>query len=184
MVLLVYGNFRYREQQTIKNILGNLLRQVIQQKAINRGIIEDCFGRGLDTAPKLSKITNLLFDTFRHSKRSIYIIVDGFDELPPKSRGIIDVLRNESAKLKIMVTSRNLPELDVHRQGFNAPVIEIKPEVEDMLFFVRTSLINNARLARFIRNDPALKQKIEESIVKKSMGVYVLPVPTLPKSSI
>jgi hypothetical protein len=127
----------------------------------------------LNAAPTLDVVKTLLFSTFRRTKRSIYIIIDGLDELQPDSCRVIDILRDGlagSTAPKIMVTSRHLDSLI--KQRAITPTIEIRATETDLRALIKSSLTHNSRLRRFIRLDSALREEIEESVVKRSMGKY------------
>lgn len=174
---MIYCDFRHNDQQTIKNILGSLLRQAVQQSGPIPIEVRDSFERAQSSnaAPTLEVVKTLLFSTFRRAKRSIYIIIDGLDELQPNSWRVIDVLRDGlagSTAPKIMVTSRHLDSLT--KQRAITPTIEIRATDTDLQALIKASLTHNSRLGRFIRLDSALKEEIEESVAKKSMGMYDL----------
>jgi hypothetical protein len=177
LVLLIYCDFIYYDQEIIKDILGSLLRQALQQSGIIPDEVRDYFehAQRLNAVPTLEEVKTLLFRFFRRTERSIYIIIDGFDELQPESQRVIGILRDEltgSAAPKILVTSRHLGSLA--KQRANAPTIEIKAPDTELRAFVKASLSPNSRLGRVIRGDSALREEIEESVVERSMGMYDL----------
>jgi hypothetical protein len=171
----VYCNYQLRSHQTAKNIIGSLLRQAVQQAGPIPNEIRVWFedAKRLHSPPILSEMKSLLFSTFRHTKRRIYIVIDGLDELQPQSLEFLKILRDglaESSAPRIMVMSRPFPGFDGLRSS--APEIEINAHEDDMRAFVNARISD--RLNRIISSDSALEEEIEESVIERSGGMYVL----------
>ncbi|KFY82422.1 hypothetical protein V498_08591 [Pseudogymnoascus sp. VKM F-4517 (FW-2822)] len=179
LVLLIYCGFKDSTRQTPDNIIRSLLRQAVQQEGRIPNEIRVWFegAMKLNSLPTFSEIKALLFGKFRSTKSSIYIVLDGLDELQFHNREIITILRDELAELpalRIIVTSRNF--FGLVELCSNTPVVDIDAYLnaaDDLRIFVSAKIANNKHLRRIINSDPALRKKIEDWAVESSNGWFL-----------
>lgn len=164
LVLIIYCG--YKDSTRPYNIFRSLLRQAVQQQGRIPDEIRVWFEgtMKLNSLPTFSEIKTLLFRKFRSAKSSVYIVIDGLDELQPQSQEIINILRDglaESSALRIIVTSRHGPGLV--ELSSNSPVVNIDAHLnktDDLWIFVSAKITNNRHLQRLIGSDIALREKL------------------------
>ncbi|KFY78964.1 hypothetical protein V498_09003, partial [Pseudogymnoascus sp. VKM F-4517 (FW-2822)] len=189
LVLLVYCNVRDSTRQTANNIIRGLLRQAIQQDGNMPNEIRVWFEDAMkyNSLPTLSKIKAVLFGKFRSTKNSVYIVIDGLDELQPQNREIITILRDElaeSSTLRIIVTSR--PTDGLVELSSNSPAVDINAQLsktDDLRIFVSAKITNNKHLQRIIGSDSALREEIEDRVIISSKGLFLFAALLIEKLS-
>ena len=113
-VLCIFLNYKESKRQTVNNLLGSLLKQLVQvqgdhfRSARLRQIWEDS---ETETPPAVSDLEEVLHEEIQNYTR-VYLIVDALDECPSKVEPLLmEKLRNlPSEKMSIMVTARPLDE--------------------------------------------------------------------------
>lgn len=177
MVLLIYCDYRQRNLQTTKSVLGSLLRQAIQKSGSIPDELRNHFknAQNSNAAPDLDEIKTLFFGILRHTKKNSYLIIDGLDELQPQARKVVDIIRvglSETTSVRLMVTSRPFTghgEMPVNTSVIN---IDIKIKRPDVTKFITESLMRNSRLRTLTQHDIALRQAVESTLIEKSNGMY------------
>jgi len=165
-----YVDFAAREEQSPTNILGSLLRQIVDgleriPDEINR-MFEDhkkvIGGRGL-RAPEIVKLLQNVT-----SSRPTFICVDAMDECVEKHRPeVLDSLQQiigKSPNTRIFLTGRRHIRGEVDRYlGGRAIVLSIKPNGDDIVGYVRMRLSKDTSLDRM---DSGLEDEIIKGITE------------------
>ena len=156
--------------------MANLLASLLQQVARNCPTVSDDilslhnnYGKK-GTRPPLSEWSRLLeSELCRFSK--VFIVIDALDECP-ESRGIRRDFLNEIWKLpktQILVTSRHIPA--VEREFEMAARLEIRATDEDVERYLKDRILRERRLARHVKEVPALEKAIVTSVREKAKGM-------------
>jgi len=165
-----YVDFAAREEQSPTNILGSLLKQIVdgleripdeisRMFKEHKGVIG---GRGL----RVPEIVKLLQNVT--SLRPTFICVDAMDECVEKHRPeVLDSLQqiiNKSPNTRIFLTGRwhIRGEVDRHLSG-RAIVLSIKPNGDDIVGYVRMRLSKDTSLERM---DGGLEDEIIKGITE------------------
>lgn len=112
-VLSLYLDYKASKQQTLTNLFGSLLKQLIQLRGSSpipeelRNLYDS--RRLIDRGPDFKGINAILRTELQEYEKS-YIVVDGFDEYPSRDR---NALRNAlykllPEKLRLIITSRGI----------------------------------------------------------------------------
>ena len=142
----LYCDFLSQQEQTVTNIMGAVLKQIVRREGIP-DYLREAFekgqkehgGRGL----RLAELMGML-KTAIASLLQVFICLDALDECPPKYlpellESLRDILR-ESPRTKIFLTGRPHAGEDVKRYFSKAVVIPINPKPDDIRNYVEMRL--------------------------------------------
>ena len=146
-VACFYGDFAAREEQSLTNILGSLLKQIVG--GLER--IPDEISRTFQdhkkviggTELRVPEIVQMLQDAT--PLQPTFICIDGVDEFVERHRPeVLDSLRQileKSSDTRIFLTGRRhiRSEIDRHLGG-RAAVLSIKPNKDDIVGYIRMRL--------------------------------------------
>ncbi|KAJ7706762.1 ankyrin repeat-containing domain protein [Mycena rosella] len=174
-VAVIYLNHQETEAQSLPNLLAGLWRQLIIRKPISLAVkalyekhCEQC------TRPSLAEVDFILCSTISEMS-NVFIIVDAVDEYPEKQRHALlrylSALTTEST-VNLMLTSR--PHLNLIHVIKNLRTLEIRATMDDIRRHVDAEILKSPRLSRHIENRPQLREEIEDSIVLRSDGMFLL----------
>ncbi|KAJ7453169.1 ankyrin repeat-containing domain protein [Mycena latifolia] len=172
-VAVIYLNHKETEAQSPSNLLAGLWPQLIFDKPISptmhRLYVKHCEQR---TRPSLEEIASIVSSTILELS-SIFIVVDALDEYPEQQRSIL--LRHLSSlgsSVSLMLTSR--PHINLNHVAENFQILEIRAAEDDIRRYIDAAILKSSRLSRHIENRPALRGEIEEIIVQRSDGMFLL----------
>ncbi|KAJ7706724.1 ankyrin repeat-containing domain protein [Mycena rosella] len=174
-VAVVYLNHQETESQSLPNLLAGLWRQLVVRKPISltvSGLYEK--HREQRTRPSLAEVDFILCSAISEMS-NVFIVVDAVDEYPEQQRHAL--LRHLSAltagsTVNLMLTSR--PHLNLIHVVRNLQTLEIRATEDDIRRHVDAEILKSPRLSRHIDNRPQLREEIEESIVLRSDGMFLL----------
>ncbi|WEW56343.1 hypothetical protein PRK78_001786 [Emydomyces testavorans] len=169
-IYLKYNN----SDQTIDNVLGSLLRQLVQEfeplPCELVGLYEQ--HRGRNTMPSLAEITEVLKSTFDNFDE-VFLVLDGLDECNEGLRwDLIDQLEKFGSKLRLLVTSRYLNAIDEELANFDR--FEIKANRADIELFIDYQIKKNRNLRRLVLKSPNLRADIKDAVVKTAEHMFLL----------
>lgn len=178
-VAFFYCNGAIPNKRNIRFVLGSLLRQLIDQSRARIAISQTNMAvtslyekhRGCEDGPDLlGDMVNLLA-WLASSYPSVYILIDGFDEISNTSQalGLIDKLRKMSPNMYLLVVSRSDQDIEGAFPGERQLKIEESMVRDDIEFYVKLQLVHDENL-KFIK--PSLKADIVQSL-KRSRGMLV-----------
>lgn len=139
----IYYDFLAREEQTITNMIGAILKQLVGRRSMPEYLRQafrlECAGRGL----RLPDLMSLLRKAIA-SLPPIFICIDALDECLPKHlpellESLRDIVR-ESPKTRIFLTGRPHVKEDIHRYFAQAIVICISPTTGDIRSYLEMRL--------------------------------------------
>ncbi|KAJ7706814.1 ankyrin repeat-containing domain protein [Mycena rosella] len=174
-VAVIYLNHQETEAQSIPNLLAGLWRQLVVRKPISlavSGLYEK--HREQRTRSSLAEVDFILCSAISEMS-NVFIIVDAVDEYPEQQRHAL--LRYLSAltagsTVNLMLMSR--PHLNLIPVVKNLQTLEIRATMDDIRRHVDAEIIKSPRLSRHIENRPQLREEIEDSVVLRSDGMFLL----------
>ena len=149
-VTAFYCDYLSQQEQTIDNIVGAMLKQLVGRGEISKDLREafqkakkELGGRG----PRLADLMGMLRTTIASLPR-VFICIDALDECLPKClaelfESLGDLVR-ESPGVRIFFTGRPHIGEDVRRYFTNTVVIPISPNREDIRNYVERRLDKDA----------------------------------------
>ena len=161
----LYYDFLAQRDQTITNVMGAILKQLVGREGIP-GDIREAFqegkkefgGRGL----RLADLMEMLRTTIA-SLRRVFICIDALDECLPKHlpellESLRDIVR-ESPTTRIFLTGRPHVKEDIHRYFTKVFVIPISPNTDDIKNYLEMRLDRDAE-------PEAMNNDLREDIVR------------------
>ncbi|KAJ4351397.1 uncharacterized protein N0V89_006739 [Didymosphaeria variabile] len=170
-----YCDFAHQPSLVVSQILGSLVRQLIQQLQHFPLALRELYHRRSDKEPpQLDDITSLLRDVFKEESKVTYIIIDGIDECSDRTvllkvlRGLWEQTSNTSS-IRVLLSSR--PEVDIMRAFMNRPRFEILPEhvQQPLQVHVRIEIARIPKLGHLSDRD---RQSLEKSLVARADGMF------------
>ena len=137
--------------QTVENILGSILRQIIMQRVGVSKSIKGYYNQRRETKDQadidaLVKVLDKEILTFYRS----FIVVDALGEIGPVIRiRLLEILH--LFEINLLVTSRTNRSVEQELRGFTTLDIGVSNDIER---FVETELSIDSRLARILSNMP------------------------------
>jgi len=150
VVIYFYFEFASRNEQSLVNMLGSLLRQLISELG---GIPEEVARafrkrrRGIEgKGPRISGILEML--RAATATKRIFICIDALDECAPEYRmEVLESLKQilqESPNTRLFMTGRPYVRSEVERKLDGAATfMSIQPVEEDILRYIRDRLEND-----------------------------------------
>ena len=180
----LYCDFLSQQEQTVNNIVGAILKQLVGRGDIPSYLREafqkakkEFGGRG----PQLEDLMEMLRTTIAWQPR-VFICIDALDECLPKCLpellgSLRDIVR-ESPATRIFFTGRPHIREDIQRYFTKAVVIPISPNRDDIRNYLEMRLDRDAE-PEAMNND--LRVDIVRIILDKISDMYVEPfhIPTL-----
>ncbi|KAJ7688186.1 ankyrin repeat-containing domain protein [Mycena rosella] len=169
----IYLNHKETDTQTIPNLLGGLLKQLILGTPIPSEV-------NSLYAHHSSRQTRPAPDEFRKALNSalvgypqVYFIIDALDEYPEHPRHLfLKHLATLVPQIKILLTSR--PHINLDSYFPNLKIIEIQAAEEDIHRYLDTQIENSVRLSKHIRTRPELAGEIQAKITGNAKGMFLL----------
>ena len=180
----LYCDFLAQQEQTIANIMGAILKQLVGRGEIP-DYLREAFQKGQkeldDRGLRLADLMGMLKLAIA-SLPKVFICLDALDECLPKYlpellESLRDIVR-ESPRTRILLTGRPHVEEDVHRYFSEAAVMPISPNMDDIRNYVEMRLCMDPE--PYAMNE-GLRADIMRVILEKVSDMYVgtLGVPTL-----
>ena len=178
-VAAFYCDFLSQQEQTINNIVGAILKQLVGRGVIAEDIREafqkakkEVGGRG----PRLVDLMGMLRTTIASLSR-VFICVDALDECLPKCLPeLLKSLRNivrGSPSTRIFLTGRPHVKEDIQRYLTRAVVIPISPDTNDIRNYLEMRLEGDAE-PEAMSDD--LRVDIVRVILEKISDMFVGPL--------
>jgi len=145
-VAAFYCDFPSQQEQTISNVVGAILKQLVGRARMMKDLreafqkaSEEVGGRG----PRFADLIGMLRTALASIPR-VFICIDALDECLPKCLpellgSLRDIVR-ESPRIKIFLTGRPHVWADVQRYFNKAIVIPISPNTDDIRNYVEMRL--------------------------------------------
>ena len=182
-VAVLYLSYRDQVEQSAKNLIGSLVRQVAHGK---RTLSDDITGLYHKYTPKGSRpttkeLSNLLYSEITHLSEA-FILVDAMDECSVNNYTREELLTTlqrllEMPNVRLMVTSRPVASIEAHLQGM--AYLEIRAADEDIRKYVENRIPKERRLIPHVRGDDAFRVSIIDTVIAKAQGMYVMRLKNL-----
>lgn len=172
-VACIFFNYQERIEQTARNVIASLLKQLIQKQSKASVDVKSLYNKHIkkNTRPELGELVKALQSDIK-SYSKVFIIADALDECPEDNsvrQHILAELRSLTAALNLMFTSRYLTAIE--REFQVARRLDIQADDDDIRQYIRGRISGEHRLARHIRGDLALRDDIINTIVDKARGM-------------
>lgn len=172
---VVYCQYSKRDILTVETVMGSILAQLYQHSEGGIGIpahikaaykSQPRFWRRSPTLEQLKTWFRLRLE----DENAVFVLVDAVDELTPKLRRKLLHSMQSTSRLKLLVTSRDAPEMETN--VFEKQEVEIRAHETDLQILVKSKLREEGTeaLRRLILSKPASDlsfSTVEEQIVSK-----------------
>ncbi|KAJ3458785.1 hypothetical protein MRS44_012894 [Fusarium solani] len=174
-VSYIYFNYQQQENQTIDQVFGSLLRQLVARQSNIPAAVEELYREHIRWGSKLAfeEVCDLI-----HRLSSLYsrgfIIVDALDECPLRD-GRRNTILSEFMELQttlsanIMCTSRPIPEIEAWFP--KAVSVEVRASEHDVRKYLDGQF---GRLPGFVARNPDLQEQVKSQIVQVVDGMFLL----------
>lgn len=166
---------KYNEpEQTLENLLGSLLRQLIESADGIPSAVLQLYDhhRHRNTAPSLDDLCGsllLVIDSFTE----VFVIIDALDECSEELRWeLLERLETIQPHVHLLITSRFLDSINEELKSFSR--IEIKAHRADIELFIDQQIKKNRNLRRITERSPALRCDIKNTVVKTAEHMFLL----------
>ncbi|KAL8766351.1 MAG: hypothetical protein Q9209_006878 [Squamulea sp. 1 TL-2023] len=175
-VAFIYCNYKERAQQTFGNLISSVVRQLISAKGTIpeelRLLYQHHSKQG--TRPNRSELRGLL-TTVASECASLFIVVDALDECEDSNgtrSDLVSTLRTALPEACFLITSRRSHDIELQFQ--DCPHLEIRASDRDIRRYISIQIRQQPRIQKLIEADPSLPSLIEETIIQKSDGMFLL----------
>ncbi|KAJ7481671.1 ankyrin repeat-containing domain protein [Mycena latifolia] len=172
---VIYLNYKETEAQSPSNLLAGLWRQLVFDRPISQAVHQlYAKHREQRTRPSLEEVDAILCSTISELSK-VFIVVDALDEYPEQQRSILlghlSSLTTGST-VSLMLTSR--PHININYVAEILQILEIRATEEDIRRYIDAAVLKSSRLSKHIENNSSLREEIEEIIVRRSDGMFLL----------
>ena len=163
----IYCNYKEQAEQTVSNLVGSLLKQMIQDRRVISEVIRSFYQRHRRRAarPTLEQLTGVLISEIQTYSK-VFIVVDALDECREDDATramLLEVLRSLPGQVNLMVTSRDLPSI---ARDFNgAKRLHIRAKDDDIKIYIE------GRIALGPRHLKRLQYVIVNRLVENVKGM-------------
>jgi ankyrin repeat domain-containing protein 50 len=175
-IAFIYCNYKEKEDQTAVNLVASLLQQLIQRRPVIPSQLRSLYEQHIrrKTRPTLAECSELLHMELNACSRA-FVIVDALDECDETTRtrrDLISQLLRLPPNTHLMVTSREIPSIQLELNRFSR--IEIRASDADVRTYLEGRIGREGRLKGHVQADPTLRETILDTIVKKVKGMLVI----------
>ena len=169
-VLCIFCNYADQGHQTSTDLVASLLGQLVRTKGVT-GEIRALYRRHQTqaTRPGLAELSELLYSIVKESAK-VFIVIDGLDECSETTRGafVAEIYKLRS-HAHLMVTSRPASAIaHAHELEFQGAIhLEIHATNTDVEMYIRAKI----QLARYLKQDVPLQEKVVATIVDNARGM-------------
>ncbi|RSM12118.1 hypothetical protein CEP52_002630 [Fusarium oligoseptatum] len=171
----VYFNYQQQENQTVDQVFGNLLRQLVAGQSEIPAAVQKAYKEHSKKGSKLKfeDISKLLHGLSALYSR-VFIIIDALDECPSRA-GRRKTLLSEVMKLQtalsanVLCTSRPIPNIEAWFP--EAVSIKVRASEHDVRKYLDGQI---ERLPGFVARSPELQEQVKKQIVQVVDGMFLL----------
>ncbi|KAJ7762425.1 ankyrin repeat-containing domain protein [Mycena maculata] len=174
-VAAIYLNHKETDTHSPSKLVASIWRQLVFRKPIPSTLHKlyetHCEPR---TRPSLDE-DNVVLRSIISEYSKVFILVDALDEYPEHHRDVLlHHLSSLGPTVNLMLTSR--PHITIHHVMPNSRLesVEIRATEDDVRKYLNGQIVKSFRLSNHIRNSPGLQDVIEEKIVQRSDGMFLL----------
>jgi NACHT domain. len=172
-IAYLYCNFRRVEDQTVEQLIANLVKQLLRNKFPPPTAVMDAYTRHEKhrSQPLLSDLEEMFHDVTILYKDGVFVIVDALDEcqmsdnVRSKFIEALQRLQSRGTNVNLLATSRPLPDIVEAFDGHSC--LEIVAQKDDIERYMRNQMPN----LRAVSKDPDLQNEIISCIVSVADGM-------------
>lgn len=170
----LYCNHKDTDTQSLANLLGSLLQQLILQLGSAPPEVRsacELHTRAM-SKPTASEYL-LLLQSLVPRFPAVFIVVDALDELSTSasiSDMLVTMLQSLQPVVRLLVTSRPIPSMNRKLSAFAK--IEIVAQRQDIARYVQGFVAQNARLTQILAGDMKMRDDIAERVANNTQGMY------------
>lgn len=172
----LYFNYQPRQEQILEDLLGSLVRQLIQNREEVPSEIEELFKSHADGTKRLAtKDLTVALKVAVRAYSKVFVVTDALDEYHASSPGALKTFLSElsdvqcTEALSHFATSRYISEIT---SKFKEPIFkDIRANEDDVLSYVNTRM--NSLLRSRISKYPDVQELIRKEVVRATDGMYV-----------
>ena len=184
-VAILYLSYRNQREQSARNLIGSLVRQVAHRKTTLSDDVIGLYGahKLKESRPTMNELSNLLHSEITRLSE-VFILVDAMDECSANDYTREELLTTLQRLLKLpnvrlMITSRPVASyIESHLQG--TAYLEIRAADEDLRKYIENRIPKERRLIPYVRGDDAFRAFIIDTIIAKAQGMYVVRLEDCP----
>jgi hypothetical protein len=172
-VVYIYCNYKQSLKQSLQNLLGSLLRQLVEQRPTVSEHIRtfyDKFSRPGKSPSEADMLQTLWSEISEYSR--VFVVVDALDESSETGLDLLEKFEDPlPGNIKLLVTSRPLPNIKEHFEGKRR--VEISATPEDVARYVRARIrtSNKYGLRKIVQGKPGTEDKIVDAIINNVKGM-------------
>jgi hypothetical protein len=171
--------FNYKEPTTPKEIIANVLKQLLERTLTLSDDFEKFYTAHQlrDTGPNLSELSELLrIESGRLS--SVFILVDALDECPADENAGFRILSelHQILHMRFMITGR--PHVVELMSRFESRILDIHTNDQDVKRALETQMMNPS-FPKCLRDDEGLRENVIDTIMAKADRMYVIQTPAI-----
>jgi hypothetical protein len=171
-VLYAYCNYSEAGEQSVRNILGSLLRQLLEWRREVSPTVRTLYDRIKEARIKATEndIIQALWTEIADFS-TVFIVIDALDEISKTGLKLLQTLgQSLPGNLKLLVTSRPISSIEEYFEGKKRK--EISAKEEDIALYVRAQIkSNNFGLRNIAKPGGDVEKLIVERIVDKVKGM-------------
>jgi hypothetical protein len=172
-IAFAYLSHQERIQQTPVNLVGSLLKQLVQERPSLCDLLKPLYKkhRTRNTFMTHTDISTALQKVIPEYNK-VFIVIDALDECP-EHNGFRDTLLLELGSLsryvRLLVTSR--PHISIEYDIEGAVPLEIQASEDDLRKYLQERIARAHRLIRYVRPDEELKTTIVDTLSGNAQGM-------------
>ncbi|MCJ1464603.1 hypothetical protein MMC07_003216 [Pseudocyphellaria aurata] len=169
----IYFNYKEVEKQTFENLAANLVHQLLIQRSLLPTELRSLY-EAHPLKRKRPSITDYLdlLQLAVHEYKKVLVVIDALDECNETGRrALIPELHKLRPRLNLLVTSRDLPNLQRQLQG--AARLEIQASDEDIKNHIEERISTSDRLSMYIKKDPRLHELMIDTVTESAKGMFL-----------
>jgi arsenate reductase-like glutaredoxin family protein len=173
-VMCIY--FNYKEDITTAEVLGSLLKQLLQETTTVSNEIRDLYKsrRLRNTHPSQKELSEIL-RTEAKNISTMFLVVDAMDECPEREQiraKVLCELRMLLPTLRLLITLRPHVVPHVASKFPEAIHLQIRAADHDIQKYVDAQIKLERNLQKHVSRDIDLRRAIQDTIVAKAEGMY------------
>ncbi|KAH6894859.1 hypothetical protein BKA70DRAFT_793811 [Coprinopsis sp. MPI-PUGE-AT-0042] len=170
IICVAYVYLRYSEPLAIRDILGLLVKQIVERHADLIPLVETLYASHKQERTKPSQQDLLeVLGGFVQCGKTLFFVLDAFDEMRAEDRPILLRLL-ASLDAKLFITSRPLEPLQ--QQFPSAQIFNIAANPSDLDLHIKNFLRHSPEVMALIEGTD-LEEEIAETIHRKSGGMFL-----------
>ncbi|PWI64589.1 hypothetical protein PCL_09519 [Purpureocillium lilacinum] len=174
-IAYIYCDYRRQDEQTAKDLLASLLKQLAECLPTFPEAMKSIYGRHkkMHSRPSFHEVASAL-ETVLALYSRVFILVDALDECRESDHSrtkFVDYVFKllVKSKLNVFATSRFIPDI-IHKFE-ESIVLEIRATDEDVRQYIDGHM---SRLPRFVQGNLHLQDEIKAGIVQSVQGMFLL----------